>query len=49
MKPIALCFVLLLSQDTHAAQPDRHFYGEWKITAVLDSQESTSLSDEEAN
>lgn len=49
MKSIFLCFALFLTQATHAAPLDRHFYGEWKITAVLDSQQSTSLSDDEAS
>ncbi|HEX8614500.1 MAG TPA: hypothetical protein VF800_24740 [Telluria sp.] len=49
MKPLLLCFAIFFSHATHAAQPDRNFYGVWKITAVLDSQETTSLSDEEAS
>ncbi|UOD27981.1 hypothetical protein INH39_21175 [Massilia violaceinigra] len=48
VKSIILCFALFLTQATYAARLDRHYYGEWKITAVLDSQESTSLSDDEA-
>lgn len=48
MKPLILCLTILLSHGSHAAQLDGRFYGVWKVTAVLDSQDTTSLSDEEA-
>ncbi|NHZ64345.1 hypothetical protein [Massilia genomosp. 1] len=49
MKLLLLCFTILISQATHAARPDRNLYGVWKISAVLDKQESTSLSSEDAS
>ncbi|NHZ95858.1 hypothetical protein [Massilia sp. CCM 8734] len=49
MKPLILCFALLFSQATHAVRPDRNLYGVWKISAVLDNQETTSQSSDEAS
>lgn len=49
MKSILFCIALVFSVAAHAAPPDRSFHGAWKVTAVLDSQTTTSLSGDEAS
>ncbi|MBB3122004.1 hypothetical protein [Pseudoduganella violacea] len=48
MKPTLFFSALLLSLAAHAQQADHKLVGIWKITAVLDSQDTTSLSSEDA-
>ncbi|AKU21903.1 hypothetical protein [Massilia sp. NR 4-1] len=48
MKPALFFSALLLSLAAHAQQADHKLVGTWKITAVLDSQDTTSLSNEDA-